>query len=112
FCVEASRGSVMKPVITSGRVSTRLRRYTVLAVLFLAAAGAIGAANPGAANPGAAAADPPPTVPGAFVWHDLVTPDPAKSRAFYRAMFNWSFEDGKGIDPGYTIIRHEGQQIG
>jgi len=96
----------MQPIVTGGRVPRRVRRYAVLAALAVAAAGALGAARPGAA--GAA----PAVVTGAFVWHDLVTPDPAGSRAFYKAMFNWTFEDGKGIDPGYTIIRHEGQPIG
>ena len=92
--------------LTSGRVPMPWRRCVVLAALVIAGASAIGAARPGAA--GAA----PPVVTGAFVWHDLVTPDPAGSRAFYKALFNWTFEDGKGIDPGYTIIRHEGQPIG
>ena len=51
-------------------------------------------------------------VVGAFVWHDLVTVNPAKSRAFYGALFGWVFEPGQGIDPGYTIIKHEGRPIG
>jgi predicted enzyme related to lactoylglutathione lyase len=97
----------MAAIVTGGRGSRRLRRSAVLAALLLAAAGAIGAAPQGGG-----AAGKPAVAPGAFVWHDLVTPDPAGSRAFYRALFNWTFEDGKGIDPGYTIIRHEGQQIG
>jgi uncharacterized protein len=92
--------------VTSRRVSTLVRRIAVIAVVAIAGAAAIGAARPGA---GAAA---PAVVPGAFVWHDLVTPDPSGSRAFYKALFNWTFEDGKGVDPGYTIIRHEGQPIG
>jgi len=93
--------------MTSGRNPTLWRRYAVLGALAIAAVGAIGAARPGAGG-----AAPPAVVTGAFVWHDLVTPDPAGSRAFYKALFNWTFEDGKGIDPGYTIIRHEGQPIG
>jgi predicted enzyme related to lactoylglutathione lyase len=97
----------MQPIVSSGRVPSQLRQYAVLGALAIAAAGAIGAARPGAAG-----AAPPAVVTGAFVWHDLVTPDPAASRAFYKALFNWTFEDGKGIDPGYTIIRHEGQPIG
>ena len=47
-----------------------------------------------------------------FVWHDLVTDDPAACRAFYGALFGWTFEAGEGVDPGYTIIRHEGQLVG
>ena len=47
-----------------------------------------------------------------FVWHDLVTDNPTASRAFYGALFGWTFEDGEGVDPGYTIIRHEGVPVG
>lgn len=49
---------------------------------------------------------------GEFVWHDLVTRNPAASRAFYGALFDWTFEAGHGIDPGYVIIKHDGQPIG
>ena len=49
---------------------------------------------------------------GEFVWHDLVTDNPAACRAFYGALFGWTFESGEGIDPGYTIIKHDGLQIG
>jgi predicted enzyme related to lactoylglutathione lyase len=58
---------------------------------------------------------PPPspkTAAGEFVWHDLVTDNPALCRAFYGALFGWTFEAGEGIDPGYTIIKHEGRPIG
>jgi predicted enzyme related to lactoylglutathione lyase len=50
--------------------------------------------------------------PGTFVWHDLATTDPAKSRAFYGALFGWTFEAGEGVDPGYTIIRQGDRPIG
>ena len=49
---------------------------------------------------------------GEFVWHDLVTENPAASRAFYGALFDWTFEAGDGIDPGYTIIKQDGRPIG
>jgi predicted enzyme related to lactoylglutathione lyase len=57
---------------------------------------------------------PPPSARGVgeFVWHDLVTSNPAAGRTFYGALFGWTFEAGQGIDPGYTIIRHDGRQIG
>jgi predicted enzyme related to lactoylglutathione lyase len=54
----------------------------------------------------------PPARPGAFVWHDLVTSDPRACRAFYGGLFGWTFEAGDGVDPGYTIIRHDGRPIG
>jgi predicted enzyme related to lactoylglutathione lyase len=46
-----------------------------------------------------------------FVWHDLLTEDPAGASRFYGAVFGWEFvavED----DPGYTLIRNAGQDIG
>lgn len=59
------------------------------------------------------AALPATTIPpGTFVWHDLVTENPNASRAFYSGLFGWTFEAGKGVDPDYTIIRHNGLPIG
>jgi predicted enzyme related to lactoylglutathione lyase len=49
---------------------------------------------------------------GEFVWHDLITPDPAASRAFYGPLFGWTFEPGKGVEPNYTIIKQDGYPIG
>ena len=49
---------------------------------------------------------------GEFVWHDLVTDNPAACRTFYHALLGWTFAPGAGVDPGYMIIRHQGQPIG
>jgi uncharacterized protein len=49
---------------------------------------------------------------GEFVWHDLITHDAAASRAFYGSLFGWTFQAGKGVDPNYTIVKHEGFPIG
>jgi predicted enzyme related to lactoylglutathione lyase len=65
-----------------------------------------------AAVAGVAAAPAAKVTGGTFVWHDLVTTDATKARAFYSAMFGWTFEPGKGVDPGYTIIKHQGLPIG
>jgi predicted enzyme related to lactoylglutathione lyase len=51
-------------------------------------------------------------VPGEFVWHDLVTDDPSAARVFYGSLFGWTFEAAGGVDPGYTMIKHEGVPIG
>jgi predicted enzyme related to lactoylglutathione lyase len=65
------------------------------------------------ASPGAAPQTPGANAPvGKFVWHDLVTSDPAKCREFYGQLFGWTFEPAEGIDPGYTMIHHEGRPIG
>lgn len=64
---------------------------------------------------GAAAAGQIPALdatPGEFVWHDLVTDNPAAARAFYGSLFGWRFEAGDGVDPGYTVITHNGRPIG
>ena len=60
----------------------------------------------------AAVPDRGQTAAGEFVWHDLVTDNPAACRTFYGALFGWTFEAAEGIDPGYTIIKHEGRPIG
>jgi len=51
-------------------------------------------------------------VPGTFVWHDLVTDNPAAAKKFYSELFGWTFEPGKGVEPDYTIIRHQGVPVG
>jgi predicted enzyme related to lactoylglutathione lyase len=49
---------------------------------------------------------------GEFVWHDLVTSNPAGARAFYGGLLGWTFEAGEGVDPGYTVIGYGGRRIG
>jgi predicted enzyme related to lactoylglutathione lyase len=48
------------------------------------------------------------TLPGKVVWHDLVTPDLDKSRAFYGELFGWQFEQ---LSDGYLLARHEGRPV-
>jgi len=50
--------------------------------------------------------------PGQFVWHDLVTDDPATARSFYGQIFGWDFEDVQGEGVVYTTILHDGLPIG
>ena len=80
-----------------------------IVALVVVVGGAAASQAPFAATFRAAAATPPT---GEFVWRDLVTPNPEPCRAFYRALLGWTFEDGHGVDPGYTIIKHEGRPIG
>ena len=43
---------------------------------------------------------------GKFVWHDLVTADIAKARAFYTALFGWTVQDMEmpgGVYPLFSI---------
>lgn len=50
--------------------------------------------------------------PGQFVWHDLVTDDPATVRTFYGQLFGWDFEDVQGDGVVYTTVLHDGVPIG
>jgi predicted enzyme related to lactoylglutathione lyase len=86
----------------------RARAHEALAILLLGLALAL-ATESIAQGPRPSEVKPPA---GEFVWHDLVTDNPAACRAFYGALFGWTFEEGEGVDPGYTIIRHEGRLVG
>lgn len=50
------------------------------------------------------------TRPGAFVWRDLVTPNPAAATVFYQGLFGWTFEPVG--DTGYQLVRLDGRPIG
>jgi predicted enzyme related to lactoylglutathione lyase len=82
-------------------------RAAVLAASLVATIGAVSQQPPGTVPLVA-----PPRAAGEFVWHDLVTDDPAACRAFYAALLGWTFEEGRGVDPGYTIIKQDGLPIG
>ena len=70
----------------------------------------------------ACASTPPATAPpaapaasdtvGRFVWHDLVTDDPAASQAFYAALLGWEFEQTTRSGSPYIIARSGGQVAG
>lgn len=50
--------------------------------------------------------------PGAPVWHELMSPDPARAREFHAAVFGVEFSDpvAEGFD--YTTIRVGGRDVG
>jgi predicted enzyme related to lactoylglutathione lyase len=54
--------------------------------------------------------DPPTQLlqPGRFVWVDLVTHDVAGAKAFYGALFGWSFD---GDERGYVRVLADGRPI-
>lgn len=56
----------------------------------------------------------PPTGLGAFVWHELYSPDPDAALAFYQALFGW--EVSQVMDMGemgaYTIFGKGGTDLG
>lgn len=57
--------------------------------------------------------NPPTTVsiPGKFIWFDLVTPDPQAAQAFYGKVFGWSFQPVAGASD-YTSIAAGDRLIG
>ena len=75
----------------------------LLPILALAAASALRAAAPEA---------PRPTIPGKFVWHDLLTTDSPAVEKFYAGLFGWTFEAQKGRENPYKAIRLAGVPIG
>jgi uncharacterized protein len=52
-----------------------------------------------------------PTPHGAFVWHELLTPDPAAAQAFYTQVLGWGTQPGEGPMP-YTMWAANGVAIG
>ncbi len=53
-----------------------------------------------------------PTLPGKFVWHDLLTTDAPAVERFYGELFGWTFEVQKGRENPYKAIRLAGVPIG
>lgn len=56
----------------------------------------------------------PPTglsIPGKFVWFDLVTSEPIAARSFYGKVFGWSFQAVAG-GADYSVITAGGRPIG
>jgi predicted enzyme related to lactoylglutathione lyase len=78
-----------------------------------ALAAALHATTAGAAPSMPPVTDPPTTVsiPGKFVWFDLITPDPRAAQAFYGQVFGWSFQPVAGASD-YTAIAAGGKLIG
>ncbi len=54
---------------------------------------------------------PRPTIPGKFVWFDLLTTDSPAVEKFYGALFGWSFEAQKTRENPYKIARLGGSPI-
>ncbi len=47
------------------------------------------------------------TFPGKFVWHDLLTPDPAAAGRFYEKLFGWQID----YQGQYSVVRNGGKLI-
>jgi uncharacterized protein len=44
------------------------------------------------------------TVQGSWIWYELMSPDPAGSKAFYEAVVGWSMTTGHGESADYGFI--------
>ncbi len=53
-----------------------------------------------------------PSLPGKFVWFDLLTNDAKAAETYYSGLFGWTFETLKDHEPPYRIIRQAGAPIG
>ncbi len=49
-------------------------------------------------------------LPGKFVWHDLLTSDPAAAQRFYAGLFGWEFQQPDSGE--YTVVTQAGRPIG
>jgi len=83
----------------------------LIAAIALAAALQLGTAEAAPRMP--PVTDPPTTVsiPGKFVWFDLITPDPLAAQAFYGQVFGWTFQPVADASD-YTAIAAGGRLIG
>lgn len=87
-----------------------MRRYLAAAM----AATALQAGSAVAAAPALPPITDPPTtisIPGKFVWFDLLTPDPAAAQAFYGRVFGWTFQPAPGASD-YRVFSAGGRPIG
>lgn len=49
---------------------------------------------------------------GSFVWHELMSPDPAKAEAFFGALLGWTFtHKDMGEMGSYTLCWQDGREI-
>ena len=90
------------------------RKRSVVTIVSVVVAGVLALAcasrSKSAAPPGAAAT-PSSTLVGKFVWHDLITEDPAACRRFYGALLGWEFEDTHRGDRPYILVRAGGRYV-
>lgn len=78
----------------------------VMVAAFHAAPASAAPALPPVVNPASGL-----SIPGKFIWFDLVTADAPAARAFYGRVFGWTFQDVKGASD-YTVFSADGRPIG
>ena len=68
-------------------------RFTTLALVSILSQGCGAAKHPAITETPSGA-----ELPGKFVWHDLLTSDPAAAQRFYSALFGWEFRQSDSGD--------------
>ncbi|MEA3413344.1 MAG: VOC family protein [Pseudomonadota bacterium] len=48
---------------------------------------------------------------GKFVWHDLMTEDPAAVKRFYAGLLGWEYHDATAFNKPYTLVKANGQYV-
>jgi predicted enzyme related to lactoylglutathione lyase len=71
---------------------------------------ALGCAHQAATTP-PVTAEAPGALPGKFVWHDLVTDDPAACSRFYSSLLGWEFEHTQRLGRSYQVARLDGRRV-
>jgi predicted enzyme related to lactoylglutathione lyase len=71
----------------------------------------VACSNKTATAPPAGASAGPGYHPGKFVWHDLVTRDPAAARRFYGGLLGWEFQDTTRSGKPYAVARTGGDPV-
>ena len=51
------------------------------------------------------------SLPGKFVWRDLMTDDIASVKKFYSELFGWTYLDVGEPDNDYSVVLHDGKPI-
>lgn len=49
---------------------------------------------------------------GDFCWNELMTPDVEKAKAFYKALFNWEYQEISSDGEKYTMLKTAGGEGG
>lgn len=93
--------------MTFGRTS-----WAVVLALILSAAHGSGCAKNPETTPAADSEGPGTGEIGQFVWHELVTDDPAASRQFYRELLGWEFERTSRLGKPYSLARVGDRYVG
>ncbi len=113
--MKMSRGSSMKISSKGARLTASPARAALAACalsLLVLVGISLSSRQAASAGPASKATAVRPSLPGKFVWFDLLTNDAAAAEKYYGGLFGWTFEVLKGHEPPYKVIRQGGAPIG